>query len=384
MRNVDPLDHAIGRLEGCLSLETEPDARSPRNGNANANGSAHGISPIARVLQSALSSLRRTELFGQAFLSLFRMLQGCGISVLPNHFYWPIPDVRTLEREEWRRRTPIIDLKLSEQVRFMSEVVPLYAGELQFASSPSTDPKEYHRNNGMFETVDAEVAYSVVRHLKPKRIVEVGGGNSTRLLARALRTNNARDGCPGELVSVEPYPDEIMRAGIPGLTRLIPHRVQDVSLSLFESLEAGDVLFIDSSHVVTVGSDVVYEFLEIFPCLRPGVIVHLHDIFYPSDYPREAVLNFLWFWSEQYLLEVLLRSNPASQVLWSSSAMQQFRADELQQAFPEWNDSYLKMPRQVRRFIPTADHRRVWPSSFWMRWVGPRANFDAAVGVDNE
>jgi predicted O-methyltransferase YrrM len=364
------LNHATASPAGeSLPLVYGQGAQS-KNGN--------GAPAVARALQNALGRLRRTPFFGRAFLTLFRMLQGFGISVLPNHFYWPIPDVRTLEREQWRRRTPAIDLRLPNQVQFAWQVVPLYRDELEFASHPSADRRAYHRNNGMFEAVDADVAYSLVRYCKPKRTVEVGGGYSTRLLAHAMRMNESCDGHRGELITVEPYPDQVMRSGIPGLTRLIPQRVQDVPLSLFDSLEAGDVLFIDSSHVVTVGSDVVYEFLEIFPRLRPGVLVHLHDIFYPSDYPREAVLNFLWFWSEQYLLEVLLRSNPASEVVWSSSAMQIFRPDDLQRAFPAWNDSYLHMPHKIRRFVPTADHRRVWPSSFWMRWSGSMQRRDSS------
>jgi predicted O-methyltransferase YrrM len=374
--DLKPLNHVTTNpagVNGEFGPENSPQSVDPAicAGTLAGVEDGYSASSMARLVQHALARLRRTRLFGQAFLSLFRILQACGISVLPNHFYWPIPDVRTLERGQWRRRTPAIDLKLPNQVQFASHVVPLYAEELEFASSNSPHPTAYHRNNGMFEAVDAEVAYSLVRYFKPRRIVEIGGGFSTRLLAHALRMNDICDGHRGELISVEPYPDPVMRAGIPGLTRLIPHRVQDVSLELFDALDAGDILFIDSSHVVTVGSDVVFEFLEIFPRLRPGVMVHLHDIFYPSDYPREAVLNFLWFWSEQYLLEVLLRSNPGFEVVWSSSAMQMFCEDELQRAFPAWNDSYLRMSPQIRRFLPTADQRRVWPSSFWMRWPAP-------------
>ena len=167
--------------------------------------------------------------------------------------------------------------------------------------------------------------------------------------------------------SVEPYPDATLRRGFPGFSRLIAKKVQDVPVELFASLESGDILFIDSSHVVTVGSDVVHEFFEILPRLQPGVIVHLHDIFYPSDYPRDAVLKFLWFWSEQYLLEALLTSNRGFEVIWASSAMHLLCPEVLQEAFPEWRDSYREMPAKVRRFLPTSDGKRVWPSSFWMR-----------------
>jgi hypothetical protein len=331
---------------------------------------SQGGTGIAQLLHHMLARMRRIYLFDVAFLHLFRTLQRCGISVLPNHYYWPIPDIRYLERRDWTPKTPSFDLKLAQQVRLASEMVSQYRDELNFASHSSPNSKAYHRNNGMFETVDADLAYCLVRHLKPARIVEIGGGHSTRLLAHALQMNQLRDDRFGELTTVEPYPDAVMRSGIPGLSRLLPCRIQEAPLDLIESLESGDILFIDSSHVVTVGSDVVYEFLEILPRVRTGVFVHLHDIFYPSDYPRDAVLQFLWFWSEQYLLELLLTSNTDFEVVWGSSAMQLYHSDVLEEAFPDWNDSYSRMPPKVRRFIPTQDYRRVWPSSFWMRCVG--------------
>jgi hypothetical protein len=100
------------------------------------------------------------------------------------------------------------------------------------------------------------------------------------------------------------------------------------------------------------------------------VIVHIHDIFLPSDYPRRAVLHNLCFWSEQYLLQAFLSFNTSFQVLWSSSAMQFFHANFLERYFPRWKRSYRLMPKSKRRFIPSVDNERVWPSSFWMRRCG--------------
>jgi methyltransferase family protein len=145
--------------------------------------------------------------------------------------------------------------------------------------------------------------------------------------------------------------------------------VQDLDLGFFNTLESGSILFIDSSHVVGVGSDVVREYLEILPRLKPGVIVHVHDIFLPCDYPRDAVLNRLWFWSEQYLLQAFLSFNHQFEVLWASSAMQTHYPSVLDQYFPRWQHSYVNMPASKRRFVPTPDGDHVWPSSFWMRRV---------------
>jgi predicted O-methyltransferase YrrM len=316
---------------------------------------------------SALSSLRRSSLFDAMFLRVFRTLQAAGVNVLPNHFYWPVPDLRVLERQVWPVRTSSnIELNMEAQVEFATTVLPRYAEELRFPERPGKETTQYHRNNGFFEMVDADVAYCMVRERRPRRIIEVGGGSSTRVMAAAVLANE-NEGSPCELITVEPYPDEALRRGFEGLARLVPRRVQDAPRVLFESLDPGDFLFIDSSHVVTVGSDVVFEFFEIIPRLKPGVIVHLHDIFYPADYPRDAVLKFLWFWSEQYLLEALLMSNTGFEVLWASSAMHLLCRDLLDEVFPRWPGSYACMPAKTRQFIPTLDGKRVWPSSFWMK-----------------
>ena len=124
--------------------------------------------------------------------------------------------------------------------------------------------------------------------------------------------------------------------------------------------------------MVSIGSDVVYEYLDILPRLQNGVLVQVHDVFLPSDYPREVVLKNRCFWSEQYLLQAFLAFSPECEVLWSSSAMQIFFLEILEKAFPRWPQSYLRMSRDKRRFVPTMEGRRTWPSSFWMRRVCKR------------
>ncbi|MGA8149333.1 MAG: class I SAM-dependent methyltransferase [Terriglobales bacterium] len=250
-----------------------------------------------RLLTRLLQNLRENKLALGAMLAAFRALQGMGITVIPNHFYWPVPDLRELESRDWTSDpSPVsLDLNLDKQVELAREVVPQYQRDW---SSPSglASSTGYHYNNGFFETVDAEVAYSLVRHLKPARIIEVGGGSSTRVLAAALQANRASGHTDGELLTIEPFPNPSLK----GVTQLISARVQDVDLDLFLSLGDGDILFLDSSHVVSVGSDVVREYLEILPRLHKGVLIHVYDIFLPADYPRDAVLSKLCFWSEQY------------------------------------------------------------------------------------
>ncbi len=340
---------------------------SPRHsvpaGPARAKARVKGPQLLVRMARR----LRDNEAVLALMLNTFRALQRVGINVSPNHYYWPIPDVQTLERREWPAHSvPIgLDLRIGDQLRWLRTVAGEFGQELRFPHV-SDGRGRYHYNNGFFEAVDAEMAYCFVRHYKPRRIIEVGGGFSTRVMAAALQANRERGNAGGELISIDPFPSRVARHEA---IRVIAKPVQDVPVDFFQTLEDGDILFLDSSHIVSVGSDVVREYLEIVPRLKPGVIVHIHDIFLPSDYPREAVLRNLCFWSEQYLLQAFLTFNPHFQVLWGSSAMQLLHPEELERAFPQWKDSYLNMPQNLRRFIPSKDGEHVWPSSFWMRRV---------------
>jgi predicted O-methyltransferase YrrM len=301
------------------------------------------------------------------------MVQGSlGVSITPSHFYFPVPSLKSFQSKDWRapRQCPGLDLRLPAQVdRLGAEVLP-YASEWNFSESRNGNHRngnhvDFHLNNGYFERVDAEVAYSLVRHHKPRRLIEVGSGNSTLLFSAALRRNR-EEGHPCELTSIEPYPASYLHR-VPEVTRLIQQPVQQVSLELFRTLEPNDILFIDSSHVVSLDSDVLFEILRILPEIAPGVLIHFHDVFTPLDYPEKFVKTNLCFWGEQYILEAFLSFNSAFEVLWSASAMQQFHPDILGDSFPGWQDSYSRMPQEQRIFAPTLDGTNVWPCSFWIR-----------------
>ncbi len=315
-------------------------------------------------------SLRESEILYSGMVRLFRWFQRAGITISPNHFYWPIGDLSELERRKWRNFCPPAGCRmdLEAQLSFAREIISCYQDEYRFPQQAASETG-YHYNNGYFETFDAEVAYSLVRHKKPARIIEIGAGFSTRVMAAALQANVDRDGVVGELISIDPYPVRMPNRGLGDFVTVIQKPVQDLDIGLFDCLEDGDILFIDSSHVVGVGSDVVCEYLEIMPRLHPGVLVHLHDIFLPADYPRKSVLQHLWFWSEQYLLQAFLSFNTSFEVLWASSAMHLAHADALESIFPQWKNSFRNMPKGKRRFVPSLDGERIWPSSFWMKRV---------------
>ena len=222
-----------------------------------------------------------------------------GYHIRPIHYYEPIPDFRaiTLAQIQRRRNYAAIDFQWPHQLRLLGELEP-YAAELT----------EVDVTNDYFSGLDAIVYYSLIRHLKPRRIVEIGGGFSTRFAAKALARND--DGAT--LTCIEPNPERLNGHALN--IELIQKPVEEIEVDFFSQLEANDILFIDSSHTVKFGSDVCYEFLDVLPVLRPGVWVHVHDIFFPHDYPAEWILKRRLALNEQYLLEAFLSFNREFQV----------------------------------------------------------------------
>ncbi len=303
--------------------------------------------------------------------SIFQAVQGgLGVSVVPSHFYFPVPKLKSLNGKDWSACRPCagIDFRFPEQIARLHSDLLSYSEEWTFSELPNGDAHKFHFNNGFFERVDAEVAYSFVRHRKPKRIIEIGSGNTTLVMASALRKNQA-EGYNCELTSIEPFPAPFLKDGLNGLSRLIEKPVQQVPLDVFKTLGKGDILFIDSSHVVSVDSDVLYELLQIVPQMAPGVLIHFHDIFTPLDYPEKFVMTNLCFWGEQYLLESFMTFNSSFKVMWASSAMQQSHPDILSSAFPGWPGSFERMPTDLKVFAPTLDNVNVMPCSFWVERV---------------
>jgi hypothetical protein len=177
----------------------------------------------------------------------------------------------------WTKRSELVGIDTSElkQLQLLSLFSSKFKIEYdRFPRNRTGVPYEYYVNNGAFVSVDAEILYCMIRHFKPRLIYEIGSGYSTLLSAKAIRQNAEEDGgnlC--ELVAIEPYPNEVLEAGFPGLSKLISSEVQEVPLSEFERLGANDILFIDSSHVLRIGNDVWYEYLDILPRLTNGLII---------------------------------------------------------------------------------------------------------------
>jgi hypothetical protein len=174
--------------------------------------------------------------------------------------------------------------------------------------------------------------YAMIRTAKPKRIVELGSGHSTLVTARAAR-RNASEGDAPTLEVFDPFPS-VVTDDLPGLTRLERIGAQQVPLEVFETLEAGDVLFVDTTHTVKVGSDVNFIVLEVLPRLREGVYVHLHDIFLPYEYPQQWMEDYGLYWTEQYLVHAFLIYNSGFEILAAMHALQRDRRDAMAELLP--------------------------------------------------
>lgn len=285
----------------------------------------------------------------------FLFWQSLGVHITPNHFYGPIADTRTLKDDFWLKHSELIGIDINEkkQLELLSLFVSKFQNEYnRFPKIKTSKPYEYYINNGWFESIDGEILYCMIRHYKPRKIFEIGSGNSTLLSAQAiLKNKEENDGYECELVAIEPYPNDILKAGFPGLFKLIPQKVQYIPLSEFKKLTENDILFIDSNHVLKIGSDVQYEYLDILPRLNKGVIIHIHDIFLPSEYPKKWILNDYKFWTEQYLLQAFLAFNDSFEVLWACSYM------------------HLKYPNKLEKAFSSYKKDERWPGSFWMKKI---------------
>jgi hypothetical protein len=284
----------------------------------------------------------------------FKVWETLGIHITPNYFESPIPDTRCLPVETWSKKSNLtgIDMREREQIKLLEKFVHTYKTDYEhFPRSKNGCSHQYYVDNGFFEAVDGEVLYCMIRHFKPERVYEVWSGYSTMLAAQGLLDNQKGGGPQGQLVAFEPSPAANLRRGFPGLSKLVANKVEDIPQTVFQELGHGDILFLDSSHVVRIGGDVQYEFLEILPNLKPGVVVHVHDIFLPAEYPKKLILRQRRFFSEQYLLQAFLTFNNQFEVLWASSFMHLNHPDLLEKAF----NSYKRDSR--------------WPGSFWIRRI---------------
>lgn len=226
------------------------------------------------------------------------------------HFYSPIidlDDLRARQEEIWPEQPEISGIEFNDEShrQILGQVFPQFIADFDYPEQleDSSELSGYYIQNSQFSWLDARALFVLLRSLQPKRMIEVGSGYSSLLTAdvnHRFLENSIDFRC------VEPYPRPFLTKPVPGLNEVMIKKVEQLPLSMFETLAAGDILFIDSSHVSKTGSDVNHLYFEILPRIQPGVIVHIHDIFLPFDYPKDWVLTEGRSWNEQYLLRALL------------------------------------------------------------------------------
>jgi hypothetical protein len=197
--------------------------------------------------------------------------------------------------------------------------------------------------NGSFESGDAEYLYQIIRLIRPRRLFEIGSGYSTLVAMRAIRRNREEDASYDcKHICIEPYEMPwLERTGV----AVVRKRVEDLDVALFSELRSDDILFIDSSHVIRPQGDVLFEYLELLPTLADGVIVHIHDIFSPRNYPPLWIVEDVKFWNEQYVLEAFLSNNHDWRIIGALNYLRHNHYDRLKAVAP-----YLTPDREPGSF----------------------------------
>ena len=310
------------------------------------------------MLQAAIQQRLRSGT-KRAFLQVHEVAARCGVVVLPKHYYAPVPDLRELRqtRPNWARRSALhgvmvdLDAQLAVLARLVQPYEPEYRGNAAFhaATQGAFGPG--------FGYIEAQALHGFVRGGKPRRVIEIGSGVSTYCMIEAA-SRNAAEGRPVSITCIEPYPSRWLSEAP---VQLVRQRVEAVSPSVFEALEAGDLLFVDSTHTVRTGGDVMQIVLELLPRLRPGVVVHFHDIYLPFDFQRDADRS-LFQWMETALVHAYLIGNAGMQILFCLSHLHYDRPEALRAIFPD----YIHEPGENGlRDEPAAPGH--FPSSLYLR-----------------
>src|SRR5215469_9037293 len=252
------------------------------------------------------------------------------ISILRRQYYSPVVFDLDIKRPLTAPRDLRgLDFNEAGQIAFIGR----FNFQNELLSVPFSGGKgQYGYDNISYGVGDAELLYDIIRHFKPKRICEVGSGHSTLMAIRAIRKNRELDptyAC--EHLCIEPFENDWLDDI--GVT-VIRKKVEDCPVELFGSLEENDILFIDSTHIIRPQGDVLYEYLTVIPTIKPGVLIHVHDVFTPRDYPPFWLLKKRRLWNEQYILEALLSCTPCFEILAALNWLRNEHLDKLNNACP--------------------------------------------------
>jgi hypothetical protein len=253
------------------------------------------------------------------------------------HFYSAIPDLDEVRKKADTlfackgKDVPGVRLNEEAQLALLAEFAGYYR-ELTFPET-QTPGHRYYYQNPAYGYSDAICLYAMLRHVKPARVMEIGSGYSSCV---TLDTNEAFFENRLECTFIEPYPQLLESLITPedkARVHILPRPLQEIPPAFFQSLQANDILFVDSTHVSKIGSDVNYLFFELLPTLAAGVYLHFHDIFFPFEYPQAWVLEGRT-WSEDYLLKAFLQYNDTFEVVFFNNFLAQFHPERFAALMP--------------------------------------------------
>lgn len=306
-----------------------------------------------RIIGDFLSFTRELKIFDYFYSLIFMIIYQLPTS--PTHFYSPLPDIRKLmkNKSRWLKEYEVfgIDWNIDNQKKVNSIIA-------EFKNEPEqqeTYEKVLKKGFGEgFPIIESYYLYCFIRYLKPKKVIEVGSGMSTYYTLQACLKNKEETGNFTEIVCVEPYPRKpFFQFEKDGLIKFYHSEAQDVPLDLFKSLEEGDVLFIDSSHVLKIDSDVTYLYLQVIPNLKKGVIIHIHDICFPylTLMPEDKRFRSSLLWNETSILSAILTGNDSFEILQCQSFL------------------HHKYPEIIKQTFDFYDNKTHHPLSIWLKKV---------------
>lgn len=280
--------------------------------------------------------------------ALMQTAHSLGYDLVKKHYYSEVPDLDSLPASIWSSRSELagVPFDIDAGLRFVERELAEFVGEFSPPATSTGNPRDFYLENSLYEALDAETLYAMVRRFRPRRVLELGSGMSTLVIADALRHDGIIDGRRHDVY--DPYPRDDLGGVLEQLANLYSIPATEVPLERFTTLQAGDILFVDTTHTVKIGGDVNRVILDVLPRLAPGVLVHFHDIFLPGEYPIEFFTELGFSWAEQYLLQAFLAFNQRFEVLFGAAALMRDR------------------PEAITRLVPSAA-RAVRPSAFWIR-----------------
>ena len=263
------------------------------------------------------------------------ILKKIGVFPIIKNYYEPVFDFDNLKYNlNSKRSLPGVNLNLDNQLNFLEKFK--YSDELkQLNFNKKTENTGFFLENNFFMGGDADIYYQMIRHFKPKNIIEIGSGYSSLVAFEAIDNNLKIDGFKSTLTCVEPYENKwLEKKGI----NVIREKIEELEPKMLEKLNNKDILFVDSSHIVKPQGDILKIFLEIFPKLNKGVIIHIHDIFTPRDYPSKWLKEENRFYNEQYLFEAIMDNSLRYNILCSLNYLKNDHYSELKKVCPYLNE----------------------------------------------